>query len=201
MEGLAAASGVIAVGSFAIQLAETAQKICHFVQNVIGAPKEYARLVSLLNHLKEILRSIANEERDCHEATVFSDSINTLLGSCHEKLKLLEEHIKSIKGIKNGKGRVAKAYAAFKCAYKDRDGHDLEDDIEATVNLMGNVLIAEAKYVADMIFRTLLIFTGSNESGILIALSKNRRAAPRRLSVRRTTSSSKLSESRRKAPR
>ena len=144
MEGLAAASGVFAVASFSIQLVETAQKISHFVKNVIGAPKEYRRLVDLLDLFKEILRSIENEEQNSHELTAFSGYINILLKRFSEKLKLLEGYIKSIEGVEKGKGHI-RAYTAFKRAFKDNECHDLEEDLENILNLMGSVMTAEAK--------------------------------------------------------
>jgi hypothetical protein len=44
LEGLAAPSGVLTVGSIAIQLTDTIQKINQFVKIVAGARKEASRL-------------------------------------------------------------------------------------------------------------------------------------------------------------
>jgi hypothetical protein len=56
LEGLAAPSGVLAVGSIAIQLTDTIQKVNQFVRIVAGARKEANGLVTLLGKLRKASR-------------------------------------------------------------------------------------------------------------------------------------------------
>ena len=168
MEGLAAAGGVIAVGSFAVQLAETAQKIRNFVKKVAGALKEYERLISLLGVLERTLKAIGEDEKRRRGSDEFSKIIVSVLETCNDKLKDLEACTQSIEDVAKGKWKIARIFAAFRAAFKEKDIQDFERDLEHTLSLLNGVMLGGAKYVRATVFRIIVTFLGSIGNGIPI---------------------------------
>lgn len=164
------AGGIIAVGSFAIQLVETVEKIRRFVNKVIEAPKEQQRLAKRLDLLTRLLVGVKNtsrlEESNGHGPTALSHSIKEAVLSCADELQILKGYVDKYELIINGEGRFKKLLGSFKLAFKENDIHDFENHLQQAIDFLQTVMIADIRYAIFMPLRTVLMLAETIKIGI-----------------------------------
>lgn len=75
MEGLAAASSVIAVVSIAVQLADSIQKLCDFWESVQDAPEEIRGVIDDLKVLQLVVDELRHNEEMFGPRAIVTQSI------------------------------------------------------------------------------------------------------------------------------
>lgn len=150
MDGVSAASGILAVVSLAIQLVDTIQKIRHFVQDVAHASKKHDSLITQLNSLERLLEGVkAISKRDaCNGATVFSECIRYAVINCDEKLKSLQQFIEHNRSVTDGNGKITRTFCAVKLAFKDEDIKEFDCNLHQAVVTLTAALTLNARYMA-----------------------------------------------------
>lgn len=126
MEVVGAASGVIAIASIAIQLAETIQEIVEFGKAVQDAPADICALFQELEVLRSALLQI-------HRTTsrIGTDAITgTVLKDCERKIYILKAQLQpSISKLKSNK-LACRKWSAFKITLKRGKIESLQRAIE-----------------------------------------------------------------------
>lgn len=152
------AFGAIGAASFAIQLVETVEKIRHFVNNVVEAPKEQQRLAKRLDQLTQLLERVEDtsrlEEINGYGSTASSHSIKQAVLNCAGELQILEGYVEKYKDIIIGEGRFKKLLGSLKLAFKENDIHDFENHLQQAIDFLQTVMIADIRYALFMPLRT-----------------------------------------------
>lgn len=149
MDGVSAASGILAVVSLAIQLVDTIQKIRHFVQEVAHASRKHGSLITQLDSLEKLLEAVeAVSKRDaCHGVTVFSESIRCAVINCEDKLKSLQRLIDRSRSVTEGKGKITRTVGAVKLAFKDEDIKEFDESLYHAVVTLTAALALSTRYI------------------------------------------------------
>jgi hypothetical protein len=126
MDGLSGASSVIAVGSIAIQLAESIKKLVEFGQAVEDAP---ARIGALFHDL-EVLESAITQIHRTNSRITFNRVDEAVLMNCEKKISELQRTLQpAVTNLKSNKLRCRK-WSAFKITLKKDEILSLQRSIE-----------------------------------------------------------------------
>jgi hypothetical protein len=126
MDCLSGASSVIAVGSIAIQLAESIKEIVEFGKAVQDAPAR----ISALFHDLEVLESAISQIHQTNSHITFDDVHEAVLKNCERKISALQKTIQpTILSLKSNKLHCRK-WSAFKITLKKEEIQSLQRSIE-----------------------------------------------------------------------
>jgi hypothetical protein len=126
MEGVGAASGVIAIASFAIQLAETINKIVAFGKAVQDAP---VRLRALFHDL-EVLAAVISHIQHLNGHVAFDNVNENALRNCQTKISNLYKIIDQAQLRFKSKSRVRRKWGAFKISLQEDEIQTIQRSIE-----------------------------------------------------------------------
>ena len=122
------ASG-ISIGSLAIQLFDSLQKIHRFWKLVDGAPKEIEDMIEELQVLGSVLNDLMKEPGDIQSLP--SKSVQACVQHCCKVLDDLEPIVLKLYSNFSG-GKHRKQWASMKSALKKEDLRDLTQRLERT---------------------------------------------------------------------
>ena len=127
------ASG-ISIGSLAIQLFESLQKIHRFWKLVDGAPKYIGDLIEELQVLGSVIADLANQPEITQNLP--SNSLQVCLKSCCKVLDELEPIVQQLHNDAHG-SKHRKQWATIKFALKKGDLQDLTQRLERSKSTLG----------------------------------------------------------------
>jgi len=137
MDGLSGASGVIAVVSVAVQLAESIKQLVEFGKAVEDAPPR----ISALFHDLEVLESVISEFRRIDGRITFNGVNEVVIKNCQQKVSTLQTTIQpAILKLKSNKV-ASRKWVAFKITLKGEEIQSLQKSIEeakSTLQLVQN---------------------------------------------------------------
>jgi hypothetical protein len=115
MDGLSSASAVFAVGSVAIQLAETIQKLHVFWRTVQDAPED----ISELFHELESLHSILAQIKGSRQEEDLDASSKLVLKDCEAKVLSLQQQLQKPLSEFKSSSNYRRKWAALKITLKN----------------------------------------------------------------------------------
>jgi hypothetical protein len=137
MDGLSGASGVIAVVSVAIQLAECIKQLVEFGKAVEDAPPR----ISALFHALEVLESVLSHFHRINSRIAFDDVNEAVLNNCQQRISALLTTIQpSILKLQSNK-LASRTWSAFKITLRREEIQLLQRAIEeakSTLQLVQN---------------------------------------------------------------
>lgn len=107
------ASGVIAVVSLGIQLAESVQKIRKFLRGIKEAPEELQRLIAKIDLLHDIfsyVNALIEQQRDMPSHHGLIPLFAGALRACETSVNRLESELARVQGLSNGPKESWRAY-------------------------------------------------------------------------------------------
>jgi hypothetical protein len=126
MEVVGAASGVIAIASIAIQLAETINEIVAFGKAVQNAP---TRLRALFHDL-EVLAAVISHIQHLNGHVAFDNVNENALRNCQTKISNLYKIIDQAQRRLKSKSLVRRKWGAFKISLQDDEIQSIQRSIE-----------------------------------------------------------------------
>lgn len=127
MDGLSSAASVIAVGSLAVQLADTAKQLCDFWSSIKDAPENIRAIMTDLELLSSVLAEAALEA----QRTSPDASLTAVLHSCNGKLKSLTMLTDDLEpGFSSKSSRIRK-WTAFKFVLKSEKLRRFQEVLES----------------------------------------------------------------------
>jgi hypothetical protein len=132
MDGLSAAASGIAVGSIAIELADSIKKIVEFGMAIRDAPKNMRTIFYDLNVLQRVILQIHQTNRQ-----IGVDGVaEVVLKDCQEKISILQAIIRPAMSELNSKNLPNQKWASFKITLKKNEIQSLQRSIaEAKLTL------------------------------------------------------------------
>ena len=118
------ASGVFAVISLSLQLAETVKKVDNFLRDVQNAPDELKRLVDTLDQFSLILVQVKNyveQQSRIDHLPGCIDVIERTLHSCESNVRKLDSYVNVFQTLFNGTGQRRKIWASIKTVVKKEE--------------------------------------------------------------------------------
>ena len=118
------ASGVFAVVSLSLQLAETVKKVDNFLRDVQNAPDELKRLVDTLDQFDLILvqvKTYVEQQSRINGLPGCIDVIERTLHSCESNVRKLDSYVNVFQPLFNGKGQRRKLWASIKTVVKKEE--------------------------------------------------------------------------------
>ena len=118
------ASGVFAVISLSLQLAETVKKVDNFLRDVQNAPDELKRLVDTLDRFNLILvevKTYVEQLSRIDDLPGCIDVIERTLHSCESNVRKLDSDVNVFQTFFNGKGQRRKIWASIKTVVKKEE--------------------------------------------------------------------------------
>ena len=126
MSGLSSASGVFAVVSVAVQLAECIKKIVEFSNAVQGAP---AHICALFHNL-EVLAAMIFQVQQLNGHVAFDNANEKALQNCQRKVLKLQNTIHEAQLNLKSKSSVRQKWGAFQTSLKRDEIQSMQRSIE-----------------------------------------------------------------------
>ncbi len=139
MDPLSAAASGIAVIFLAIQLADSVQDIHRFLRGINDAPKEFERLVGLLEQLHCMLdgiRALHSSEKQRDSIPKMHPSVMSALKMCQNRVALLEGVVDKAKKDLSRSSKVSKTFASLKLTLKKKDVGEFESQLAKAMMIL-----------------------------------------------------------------
>ena len=147
MDPLSTAASGIAVISLAVQLAGSVQDIYHFLRGMNDAPKEFARLVGLLEQLHCILdgiQALHSKEKPQDSIPKMHSSVMSALKMCQSRVDLLEGIVDKAKSDPSKSSKVSNTFASLKLTLKKKDVEEFESQLARAMMMLQTSLTASS---------------------------------------------------------
>jgi hypothetical protein len=118
MEGLSAASSVIAVVSLAIQIGASIQKLCDFWDVVEDGPKGVRAILTDLHVVSNVLEDIRCDASLFKPHSRALNACLTALDGCRESVEALSAIVNDLQPGFSSQNGTAKKFTALKIAWK-----------------------------------------------------------------------------------
>ena len=144
------ASGVFAVISLSLQLAETVKKVDNFLRDVQNAPDELKRLVDTLDQLNLILvqvKTYVKQQSRTDGLPGCTDVIERILHSCESNVRKLDSYVNVFQTLFNGKGQRRKIWASIKTVIKKEEIVQMRGLIDQDISSLQTTMLINISHL------------------------------------------------------